>query len=103
MTSAALLDYGSGNLHSAQRALVRVGADVTVTADPEIALAEDGLVIPGVGAFAACMEGLLSVPCWRSWCSPRPVASSVWSEPPTATPPQLVRTTSCRVARVIAT
>lgn len=57
----ALLDYGSGNLHSAQRALARVGADVTVTSDPKIALAADGLVVPGVGAFAACMEGLLEV------------------------------------------
>ncbi|MGW5075244.1 imidazole glycerol phosphate synthase subunit HisH [Rhodococcus sp. NPDC004095] len=61
MTSVALLDYGSGNLHSAQRALARVGADVTVTSDPEVALAADGLVVPGVGAFAACMEGLKQV------------------------------------------
>ncbi|EME21805.1 imidazole glycerol phosphate synthase subunit HisH [Rhodococcus triatomae] len=61
MTSVALLDYGSGNLHSAQRALARVGADVTVTADPDVALAADGLVVPGVGAFAACMEGLKAV------------------------------------------
>lgn len=61
MTSVALLDYGSGNLHSAQRALARVGADVTVTSDPEVALAADGLVVPGVGAFAACMEGLRAV------------------------------------------
>ena len=61
MKSVALLDYGSGNLHSAQRALDRVGADVTVTSDPKIALAADGLVVPGVGAFAACMEGLLEV------------------------------------------
>ncbi|MQY25427.1 imidazole glycerol phosphate synthase subunit HisH [Nocardia aurantia] len=56
-----LLDYGSGNLHSAHRALVRAGADVTVTADPETALEADGLVVPGVGAYAACMSGLLSV------------------------------------------
>ncbi|RVW05712.1 imidazole glycerol phosphate synthase subunit HisH [Rhodococcus xishaensis] len=61
MSSVALLDYGSGNLHSAERALARVGADVTVTSDPRIALAADGLVVPGVGAFAACMEGLLEV------------------------------------------
>ncbi|QCB51401.1 imidazole glycerol phosphate synthase subunit HisH [Rhodococcus sp. PAMC28707] len=61
MKSVVLLDYGSGNLHSAKRALDRVGADVTVTADPKAALACDGLVVPGVGAFAACMEGLLSV------------------------------------------
>ncbi len=61
MTSVALLDYGSGNLHSAQRALARVGADVTVTADPGVALAADGLVVPGVGAFAACVEGLRAI------------------------------------------
>lgn len=61
MKTVALLDYGSGNLHSAKRALDRVGADVTVTADPKLALAADGLVVPGVGAFAACMEGLLEV------------------------------------------
>ncbi|MCA1006899.1 imidazole glycerol phosphate synthase subunit HisH [Rhodococcus hoagii] len=57
----ALLDYGSGNLHSAQRALARTGAQIEVTSDPKVALAADGLVVPGVGAFAACMEGLLSV------------------------------------------
>ncbi|MRH89987.1 imidazole glycerol phosphate synthase subunit HisH [Nocardia sp. SYP-A9097] len=57
----ALLDYGSGNLHSAARALARTGAEVVVTADPEIALNADGLVVPGVGAYAACMSGLLSV------------------------------------------
>ncbi|MEU0545840.1 imidazole glycerol phosphate synthase subunit HisH [Nocardia sp. NPDC005978] len=56
-----LLDYGSGNLHSAERALVRAGADVTVTADPELALNADGLVVPGVGAYEACMSGLLGV------------------------------------------
>src|SRR4051794_20921389 len=56
-----VLDYGSGNLRSAERALARVGADVTVTADPDAALAADGLVVPGVGAFAACMTGLRAV------------------------------------------
>ncbi|WP_019928155.1 imidazole glycerol phosphate synthase subunit HisH [Nocardia sp. BMG111209] len=56
-----LLDYGSGNLHSAHRALVRAGAEVTVTADPEVALEADGLVVPGVGAYAACMAGLKAV------------------------------------------
>ncbi|QBS44164.1 imidazole glycerol phosphate synthase subunit HisH [Nocardia sp. CS682] len=61
MTSVALLDYGSGNLHSAERALVRAGAKVEVTADPEVALAADGLVVPGVGAYAACMAGLRKV------------------------------------------
>ena len=56
-----MLDYGSGNLRSAQRALARAGADVAVTADPDAALAADGLVVPGVGAFAACMAGLRAV------------------------------------------
>jgi glutamine amidotransferase len=56
-----VLDYGSGNLRSAERALARVGADVTVTADAKAALDADGLVVPGVGAFAACMHGLRAV------------------------------------------
>jgi imidazole glycerol-phosphate synthase subunit HisH len=56
-----VLDYGSGNLRSAQRALERVGADVEVTADPDAALDCDGLAVPGVGAFAACMAGLRAV------------------------------------------
>jgi glutamine amidotransferase len=56
-----VLDYGSGNLRSAQRALERVGADVEVTADPASAIEADGLVVPGVGAFAACMAGLDAV------------------------------------------
>jgi len=59
--SVVVLDYGSGNLRSAQRALERVGADVTVTSDYETALAADGLVVPGVGAFAACMAGINAV------------------------------------------
>jgi glutamine amidotransferase len=53
-----VLDYGFGNIRSAHRALQRVGADVEVTADPHLALNADGLVVPGVGAFAACMAGL---------------------------------------------
>jgi len=53
-----VLDYGSGNLRSAQRALVRAGGDVTVTADLAAAAAADGLVVPGVGAFAACQAGI---------------------------------------------
>ncbi len=56
--SVVVLDYGSGNLRSAERALVRAGAGVTVTADPAAALAADGLVVPGVGAFTACMAGI---------------------------------------------
>ena len=57
----AILDYGSGNLRSAQRAFATSGVDVVVTADRAIALEADGLVVPGVGAFAACMQGLKSV------------------------------------------
>jgi imidazole glycerol-phosphate synthase subunit HisH len=56
-----VLDYGSGNLRSAERALARVGADVEVTADADATLECDGLVVPGVGAFAACMAGLRAV------------------------------------------
>ena len=61
MSSIVVLDYGSGNLRSAERALRRVGADVTVTADADAALNADGLVVPGVGAYAACMAGLAAV------------------------------------------
>jgi len=56
-----VLDYGSGNLRSAQRALQRTGAEVEVTAEAGPALECDGLVVPGVGAFAACMAGLRAV------------------------------------------
>jgi 1-(5-phosphoribosyl)-5-[(5-phosphoribosylamino)methylideneamino] imidazole-4-carboxamide isomerase/N-(5'phosphoribosyl)anthranilate isomerase/imidazole glycerol phosphate synthase glutamine amidotransferase subunit len=59
--SVVVLDYGSGNLRSAQRALQRVGADVEVTADLEKAADADGLVVPGVGAFEACMTGLRGI------------------------------------------
>jgi glutamine amidotransferase len=59
--SVVVLDYGSGNLRSAQRALQRVGALVDVTADLEAAVAADGLVVPGVGAFEACMTGLRGI------------------------------------------
>lgn len=55
----AILDYGSGNLRSAQRAFERAHSDVVVTADPEICAAADGLVVPGVGAYSACMEQLV--------------------------------------------
>lgn len=53
-----VLDYGSGNLHSATRALAATGARVELTADLDRARACDGLVVPGVGAFGACMAGL---------------------------------------------
>ncbi|MEV0680496.1 imidazole glycerol phosphate synthase subunit HisH [Actinosynnema sp. NPDC050436] len=56
-----VLDYGSGNLRSAERALQRVGASVEVTSDRQAAREADGLVVPGVGAYAACMEGLNAV------------------------------------------
>ncbi|MEU0534889.1 imidazole glycerol phosphate synthase subunit HisH [Amycolatopsis tolypomycina] len=56
-----ILDYGSGNLRSAERAVARAGADVEVTADPHAAVEADGLVVPGVGAYSACMAGLLDV------------------------------------------
>ncbi|HEX6497568.1 MAG TPA: imidazole glycerol phosphate synthase subunit HisH [Micromonosporaceae bacterium] len=56
-----VLDYGSGNLRSAERALARVGADVEVTADLAAARRADGLVVPGVGAYAACVVGIDAV------------------------------------------
>ena len=61
MTSLVVLDYGSGNLASAERALRRTGAAVEVTADFDAALNADGLVVPGVGAYEACMAGLTAV------------------------------------------
>jgi glutamine amidotransferase len=56
--TVVVLDYGSGNLRSAQRALARAGASVTVTPDLAAAADADGLVVPGVGAYAACMAGI---------------------------------------------
>jgi imidazole glycerol-phosphate synthase subunit HisH len=56
-----VLDYGSGNLRSAVRAVERAGAAVTLTGDFDTALDADGLVVPGVGAFAACMRGLRGI------------------------------------------
>jgi imidazole glycerol-phosphate synthase subunit HisH len=56
-----VLDYGSGNIRSAERALARAGADVLVSAERAAALDCDGLVVPGVGAFAACMAGITAV------------------------------------------
>lgn len=58
MTTAVVFDYGFGNVRSMVRALARLGVDATLTADYRQALEADGLVVPGVGAFAACMEGL---------------------------------------------
>lgn len=56
--SVVVFDYGSGNVRSAQRALEHVGAEVTLTSDFETALNADGLFVPGVGAFDACMQGI---------------------------------------------
>lgn len=56
-----VLDYGSGNVHSAVRMLERVGADVELTADPHSVQEADGLFVPGVGNFHACMKGLNAV------------------------------------------
>jgi glutamine amidotransferase len=61
MTGVVVLDYGSGNLASAERALRRTGASVEVTSDFETALNADALVVPGVGAYEACMHGLSAV------------------------------------------
>lgn len=64
--SVAVLDYGSGNTHSAVRALDRAGADVQLTKDADTLLNAAGLVVPGVGAFAAVMEALTAIdaPRW---------------------------------------
>jgi glutamine amidotransferase len=58
MARVVVLDYGSGNLRSAERAVARTGVDVTVTSSLEEAASADGLVVPGVGAYAACMAGI---------------------------------------------
>jgi glutamine amidotransferase len=57
----AILDYGSGNLRSAERAFATTGQEVVLTSDPVIALEADGLVVPGVGAFSSCMNGINAV------------------------------------------
>ncbi|MDT0265014.1 imidazole glycerol phosphate synthase subunit HisH [Streptomyces sp. DSM 44915] len=56
--SVVVFDYGFGNVRSAERAVARAGARVEITRDLDAALAADGLLVPGVGAFAACMSGL---------------------------------------------
>lgn len=58
MALVALLDYGIGNVHSAKKALEAAGAEVQLTADRATIMAADGLVVPGVGSIASCLEGL---------------------------------------------
>ena len=61
--TVALIDYGAGNLHSVHNALRAAGAaDIAVTADPAVVVAADRIVLPGVGAFGACMAGLAAIP-----------------------------------------
>ncbi|TFD58700.1 imidazole glycerol phosphate synthase subunit HisH [Cryobacterium suzukii] len=61
MTRVVVFDYGTGNVHSAAKALELAGADVTLTSDRTVALEADGLVVPGVGAFSAVMAALKAV------------------------------------------
>ena len=72
----AVLDYGIGNLHSAQKALERGGADARLTSDPSLISDADGVVLPGVGAFGACMDALrcsgLEEPAHSAVASGRP-------------------------------
>ncbi|GGD18905.1 imidazole glycerol phosphate synthase subunit HisH [Nocardioides daphniae] len=59
--SVVVLDYGSGNLRSAVRAVERAGGEVTLTSDFQTALDADGLLVPGVGAYESCMKGLRAI------------------------------------------
>lgn len=61
MTGVVVFDYGTGNVHSAVKALELAGADVILTGDRKVALEADGLVVPGVGAFSAVMAALKTV------------------------------------------
>lgn len=61
MTRIQVLDYGFGNVRSMVHALSQLGVDAQISADPDLAMKADGLVIPGVGAYGACMEGLRAV------------------------------------------
>jgi glutamine amidotransferase len=59
----ALIDYGAGNLHSVHNALITAGGkDVQITADPDVVLRADHIVLPGVGAFGACRDALYALP-----------------------------------------
>jgi glutamine amidotransferase len=72
----AVLDYGIGNLHSAHKAIERMGADARLTADAGLIADADGVVLPGVGAFGACMDALraagLEQPAFDAVTSGRP-------------------------------
>lgn len=72
----AVLDYGIGNLHSAQKALEREGADARLTADAGLIADADGVVLPGVGSFGACMDNFraagLDGPAHEAAASGRP-------------------------------
>jgi glutamine amidotransferase len=72
----AVLDYGIGNLHSAHKAIEHMGADARLTADPGLIADADGVVLPGVGAFGACMASLratgLEQPALEAVASGRP-------------------------------
>lgn len=59
--TVAILDYGAGNVRSAHRAVERLGVTAEITSDPKAVLQADGLLVPGVGAFDACMSGLKKV------------------------------------------
>jgi glutamine amidotransferase len=71
MQRVAIIDYGSGNLHSAAKAFERAAreseadAEISVTADPKVVASADRVVLPGVGAYADCKRGLLAVPGMR--------------------------------------
>ena len=72
MQRVAIIDYGSGNLHSAAKAFERAAresdadAEIVVTADPKLVATADRIVLPGVGAFADCKRGLEAVPGMRA-------------------------------------
>ena len=109
MTSVVVFDYGFGNVRSMVRALANLDLDVTLTSDHRQALEADGLVVPGVGAFGACMEGLKSVGGDRvikdRLRAGRPVlgvcvvTTGLRSAAfPSSVPPQAVRTVRARTA-----